>query len=1224
MKPIPWGRCFYGFNPAIFMFMIFTAPPALTQPSVINNGPLQFEHLTIDDGLSQSFVTAIHQDSKGFLWFGTDDGLNRYDGFSFRVFYNDPNDSTSISMNSVTAIAEDYRGNLWIGTRQGLNIYNPVTERFRRIAGDSTVLTDDRISALYCDADSSIWIGTDSGLNRIPASMIAADTIFGLQAWRHEPEYGGSIGQGRIWDIFRDGRGRLWIASYGGGLNLVKRDRTGRIYFKQYLHDPADPASISSNLCTGVCEDVNGNLWIATFGGLNRIIESETLSFQRFLPRPADPHAVADNAIRTLFCDHQGNLWIGTQHCGLDRVTPEETKAHHPRFLHHPNEAGNPNSVSASDVLCLNEDRSGVLWIGTYGGAVTKLVLDRNFFPGYLNTSPYAINNNHQRIWTLREDHIGTIWVGTDGGGIYLVDRETGQFTPFSVHALDPQMPVLLYVAALFEDSQHRIWIGAYGQGVFIYDRENRHRPIQRLFTGTDSLRSVLSFAEDDNRNIWIGGFEGLYRWQRESGRIDKFNHDPDTPASLSEDRIYTVCSDMQGNLWIGTSGGGVNLLSKQEMDSDQPVFIHYRENRESKQTIASDYILSLYADDSGRLWIGTHGRGVSCLDIASKQIITYSESDGLASNSVVGILTDDLDAVWFSTLYGLSRLEESTGTFRNFYRSEGLQSNEFNRGAAFKNREGQLYFGGISGFNIIDPAAVSMNDIAPEIAITDFQIFNRPIVIDPEQRVYPHLPKAPAYSDTVMLSYSDDTISLEFAALHFVRPLKNQYAYMMSGIDRDWVYSGNRHFVTYSPLPPGAYTFRVKAANSDGVWNEEGITLYIKIIPPFWKTPWFRIVLFAIAALLLFNALYKRIRMAAEKRRELEERVKEKTEAAEKLQSALDQVEQLKDRLQAENTYLQGEINLDHNFANIITKNRRLREILGQIEKVASTDSTVLILGESGTGKELLARAIHSISSRKDRPLVKVDCAALPGNLIESELFGHEKGAFTGAHARKTGRLELADGGTVFLDEIGELPLELQAKLLRFLQDGVIERVGNPQPIDVDVRTISATNRDLARGIKVGTFREDLYYRLNVFPITIPPLRERKEDIPLLVSYFCSKYSAKFGKVCGAVPKSVIDTLTAYPWPGNIRELENVIERAVILSQDGTLRPGELFAASVTAGADSTRITTLEENERAYIVRVLEMTGWRVSGERGAAKILGIKPTTLASRMQKLGITRK
>ena len=351
----------------------------------------------------------------------------------------------------------------------------------------------------------------------------------------------------------------------------------------------------------------------------------------------------------------------------------------------------------------------------------------------------------------------------------------------------------------------------------------------------------------------------------------------------------------------------------------------------------------------------------------------------------------------------------------------------------------------------------------------------------------------------------------------------------------------------------------------------------------------------------------------------QLEELVRERTED---LRVALAEVESLKNRLQAENIYLQEEITLQHNFNEIVGRSESLHEVLLKVEQVASSDSTVLILGETGTGKELIARAIHSISERKDRPLVKVNCAALPANLIESELFGHEKGAFTGAYARKIGRFELANNGTILLDEIGELPLELQAKLLRVLQEGEFERIGGTKSIKVDVRVIAVTNRDLEKAVKADKFRNDLYYRLNVFPLKVPPLRKRINDIPMLVNHFVLKYGKKLGKTIDQVPKEIIEVFRNYTWPGNIRELENIIERSILTSKGNKLVLGDWLPQA--AGHDHIEsILTLEDAEKEHILLALEQTGWRVSGEKGAARILGLPPTTLESKMRKLGLKK-
>ena len=351
--------------------------------------------------------------------------------------------------------------------------------------------------------------------------------------------------------------------------------------------------------------------------------------------------------------------------------------------------------------------------------------------------------------------------------------------------------------------------------------------------------------------------------------------------------------------------------------------------------------------------------------------------------------------------------------------------------------------------------------------------------------------------------------------------------------------------------------------------------------------------------------------------RNHLEALVEERTA---ELQTALTEIYRLKDQLQAENIYLREEIKLEHNFEEIIGQSETLKYLLFRVEKVAPTDATVLILGETGTGKELIARAIHATSQRSDRPLIKVNCAALPAHLIESELFGHEKGAFTGATSQRIGRFELADGATLFLHEIGDLPLELQPKLLRVLQEGEFERVGSSRTRKADVRVIAATNRNLQAEVQAGRFRQDLYYRLSVYLLSVPPLRERVEDIPLLTQAFVQKFNKKLGKTIDAIPQLTLHALQQYAWPGNIRELENIVERAVISTEGATL---QLELPPIPASPDIEPLKSLADMERAYILRVLEAKNWRIEGPKGAAAVLELHPNTLRFRMQKLGIKR-
>jgi transcriptional regulator with GAF, ATPase, and Fis domain len=350
----------------------------------------------------------------------------------------------------------------------------------------------------------------------------------------------------------------------------------------------------------------------------------------------------------------------------------------------------------------------------------------------------------------------------------------------------------------------------------------------------------------------------------------------------------------------------------------------------------------------------------------------------------------------------------------------------------------------------------------------------------------------------------------------------------------------------------------------------------------------------------------------------ELEQRVEERTV---ELSTALSEIKTMKDQLEAENIYFRQEIKMRHKFAQILGQSDGLKYVLYRAEQVAPMNTTVLILGETGTGKELIAAAIHNMSPRKNRPLITVNCAALPASLIESELFGREKGAFTGADTRQVGRFEVANGSTLCLDEIGELPLEMQAKLLRVIQHNEFERLGSSHTIKVDVRIVATTNRNLEEEVRKGTFRQDLFYRLNVFPVTVPPLRQRKEDIPLMVQAFIERYSRKLGKQITSIQKETMKALQDYPWPGNVRELENIIERAVILCPGPVLQLADIL--EIQSPQFSSTVRTLEETERNQILKMLSETRWRIEGKNGAAAILGLHPSTLRARMHNLGVVR-
>ncbi|MBN1464318.1 sigma 54-interacting transcriptional regulator [candidate division KSB1 bacterium] len=1170
------------------------------------NPVLKFHHLSIEEGLSQSIVECIIQDSRGFMWFGTEDGLNKYDGYGFSVLRNDPDDPNSLSQNHVTCVFETSDGLLWIGAfNGGLNCYDPATKKikaFRANPNDPAGLCHDIIWDILEDDDGQLWLATEGGLSHFDPRSARFTSYF------HHPHNPRSLSHNVIHRLCKDKQGYLWLATENG----LNRFDTANRQFTGYYHDPHNDNSLACNKVRTVYADRAGAIWIGTDGGgLDKLTFAADgmPQFTHLKNDPHDPSSLSHNSVYSLYQDPYGVLWVGTKGGGLN-LYDAETQS----FTRYKRNPLDPYSLSYDEIYDIFEDRTGVMWLGTYGGGVNKVSQAADQFPQYKSDPSNPNSLNHDIVWSINEDQEGILWIGTHGGGLNRFDRVHDKWMHYQHQPGDPNSLSNDIVRVVYIDRQNILWLGTHGGGLNRFDpstgqfRAYQHDPHDPFSLSHDEIRSIF---EDARGNLWIGTYGGgLNKFNRETGHFQHYVHDPADANSICNNYIRVMYEDKNGLLWIGTQGGGLNRF-----DQKTEQFTLYKKDAQDSTSLSSDFVFSILENEDGALWLGTYGGGLNKFDPRSGRCTRYTSRDGLPSNSIYGFVRDDDGNLWISTNNGISKFNPHNESFVNYNVDDGLQSSEFNGGSFFKSQSGEIFFGGINGFNAFYPENIRENEFKPPIVLTSFRKLNEPVELG--------TPLTDLRS--LKLSWKDYVFAFEFSALDFTAPEWNQYAYKMEGLDKEWLHTDARkRFASYTTLAPGKYTFRVKGSNNDNVWNEDGIAIQIRITPPFWRTPLFRtalVLLFLLFLLFLYRAYQWRMQAIRQKRHELEERVTERTQAAQKLEAALEEVKVLKNRLQAENIYLQDEIKLVTNFENIITRSTALKKVLVKVEQVAATDATVLVLGESGTGKELIARAIHRISDRCDRILVKVNCSALPATLIESELFGHEKGAYTGAISKKAGRFELADGGTLFLDEIGDLPIELQSKLLRVLQEGEFERLGGTETLKVDVRIIAATNRDLRKEIDKGHFREDLFFRLNVFPIDIPPLRDRKEDIPLLVNYFIKKYSVRTGKTFNSVPQHVMDRLEEYRWPGNVRELENIIERAVITSSEKKFRIGDWLPTENSQVMPD--FVSLEENERRHIVKTLQLTNWRVSGDRGAAKMLGINAKTLESRMKKLAISK-
>jgi DNA-binding NtrC family response regulator/ligand-binding sensor domain-containing protein len=1189
---------FYKSRHTLIIFSLLLVVNAFSQSEDI-----RFEHLTVSDGLPHNHIKCILQDHLGFLWFTTQNGLVKYDGYNFKTYIPEPDDTNSINTRNPIWVIEDHLGDLWISSREeGLIKFDRRTETFKHYThddNDPNSIISNGTYHLYEDKAGTLWIGMiGEGLAKFDRETET------FTNYRNDPDNINSLSSNAVNIITEDSEGNLWVGT-SFGLNKYNRE-TGKSI--RYFHEPENPNSLVHNQIHEIMEDKSGNIWIATAGGLSKYDYKKNL-WKNYVNKPDNPHSLSENYIATVFEDSKGKIWVGTNIQGLNLFEPDLDG-----FIQYRTDANNPYSINGDWVWAINEDRTGVLWFGCWLTGLNKVDLYKKKFKHYKHIPGNRNSLSSNWVWCLYTDSDGILWIGTRGGGL-------NRFNPisrtFKNYPFEPGNRYGLSnnnVETIIEDPQGYLWLGT-NDGLNRFDRQSE--TFRRYYNDDNNLASLSNndiqiLFIDSFGVLWVGTHGGgldkldLNKYNENSPAFTHYQNDPGNPNSLSFNIVHVIFEDSFGNMWLGTDRRGVDKFNRKTES-----FEHYYNSK-----TGLDVIFNILEDRAGRLWIGTYRGGLQLLDRKTGEREIFTEKDGLAHNSIKGMLEDDMGNLWLGTERGISRFNYENKSFRNYDVSEGLQSDLFHFRATSIGSDGVMYFGGDNGFNEFNPNKLIDNPYPPQVVIADIKLFDTSLPIGGDSPLNTNINIA----KDIVLAYDQNDITLEYVALHYSRSEEITYQFQLQNYDRDWREAETRRFANYTNLPPGEYTFLVKATSSDGVVSNNPAVLNIIIVPPFWQTAWFRILVIIIILSVLFIAYKLRIKHLEKKRKLLEERVAERTEAARKLKVALDEVEILKNRLHAENVYLQSELKVEHNFENIISTSDEFNKVLQSVEQVASTDSTVLILGETGTGKELLARAIHSISKRSDRPLVKVNCATLPENLIESELFGHEKGAFTGAIARKIGRFDLANRGTIFLDEIGELPLGLQTKLLRVLQEGEFERLGDPKTIKVDVRIIAATNRNLEKEIENRNFREDLFYRLNVFPIKIPPLRDRKEDIPLLVKHFLKKYNRKAGKDVELISQDVMTKLQSYDWPGNIRELENIMERAVVTSTGKKLVLGDWLSKSELSKTRS-KILPLEEMEKQHIIDVLEISKWKVSGENGAADILEINPQTLVSRMKKLGI---
>ena len=928
---------------------------------------LRFEHLSIDQGLSQNSVFAILQDRTGFLWFGTQDGLNRFDGYRFEVLRRDPADANSLSHNHVRALHEDSGGMLWIGTRDGgLNRYDRrhrTFKRYRHRPDDPHSLSHDLVWAIHEDASGRLWVGTrGGGLSRLDDPETGRFTNL-----RHDPGNPRSLSDDRVRAIHEDRDRTLWLGS-DKGLNRLDPDT---LAVTRYLLAPVGDGAIDSTMVLSVHRDVRDRFWVGTQYGLVRFhppgegFAGEAREpFTYYRHDPSRPNEPSRDSVWDLHEDDRGRLWLATYGGGLLIFDPESET-----FIRHRHDPNRPRSLSEDKVVDLFEDRSGAFWAGTSGGGLNKLSFRTKAFEHIGRGRGAGPGLSDDMVMSIHEDRQGILWIGTWTGGLNRLDRGGDTVATYRADPDDARKLAYRDVRAILEDSRGRLWVGTERGGLHRFDRATESFIRYRHDPGDPgSLRDNDAWVlhEDRAGTLWVGTYGGgLSRYRDPDDAFSHFFHDAADPHSLSSDVVRALCEDAEGFLWVGTGGGGLNRLDPGRSGR----FVRFRHATGDATRLSSDEILSIAQDRAGRLWIGTHGGGLNRLvgdpsaDGAGTGEIRfrhYTEAHGLPSNVVYGILEDAEGALWMSTNRGLARFDPATETFRNYDVTDGLQSNEFNSGAYFENSRGEMFFGGIHGVNAFRPEQIRDNPFVPPVVLTSFKVFNEDVVLDTELARLP----------SVVLEHDQSVVSFEFAALSFTAPQKNRYAYQLSGFRDRWIELGTERDVTFTNLDPGTYTLRVRGSNDDGVWNRDGLTLKVVVEPPFWRTWWFTALSALAAAGLLLASHRLRTRRMRRHNLALKAEVAERKRAESALERLVGELETKNVELEARNAEMERfTYTLSHDLKTPLVT---IKGFLGLLKRDVAAGNA-----------ERVARDVRQIAGAADR------MARLLGELLELSRVG-------------------------------------------------------------------------------------------------------------------------------------------------------------------------------------------------------------------------------------------
>jgi signal transduction histidine kinase/ligand-binding sensor domain-containing protein/DNA-binding response OmpR family regulator len=819
-------------------------------------GPLQaqpgyykFTHVDVNRGLSHNQVTCFLKDRKGFLWIGTQSGLNRFDGYTFKVFRNDARDSTSLINNYITRLFEIPHGKIGVLTTTGLTIYDPVKERFQADLGDFYKLFNippGTLRDVVKDGQGNFWfIHATAGLIRYTTGEKRPFAI------RHRAGDTTSISSDSVASFTQDQQGNSWVVSSDGVLEkLGTGENAGKVVYRSYL---LKDQNNGERFDYQMMADADGDLWIFAANDNRGVFYFDVKkAMLRHLHKGARDTKLNTDIVRGIVQDNKGLVWIGTDHGGVNLINKKDFSV---RYILHQEE--DEKSLGQNSINTLYKDEEGIIWVGTFKKGVSYYHENIIRFPLYRHylSGPSAAAGGlpYGDVNRFIEDYKGNLWIGTNGGGLIYFDRARGSFRQFRNDPRDPNSISNDVIVSLFIDKDKKLWIGTYYGGLNCYDGKRfiryNHRP-----GDPNSLAdpSVWEIFEDSRKRLWIGTLHGgLDLFNREAGTFSHYQEGD--VNSVQSNYVSAITEDKEGNLWIG-SDRGLDVLSR-----EKGRFIHYESEKNNPRSLSDNGVLDIKEDSRGRLWIGTHG-GLNLFDKKTNTFRAFKEEDGLPHNSALTILEDNKGNLWISTPNGLSNLIMETDSanalkirFKNYDEADGLQGKQFNENAAFKTSRGELIFGGANGFNIFKPEQLGLNRNRPKVVLSEFQLYNRSIKADEDIDGKVILTKAITEATELVLPPNKNVFSIEFAALNFFHPEKNEYKYRLEGFDTEWLSADSRsRKVTFTNLDPGDYVFRVKAANNDGFWNEEGVSLKITVLPPFWKTR----TAFALYVLLVITAL--------------------------------------------------------------------------------------------------------------------------------------------------------------------------------------------------------------------------------------------------------------------------------------------------------------------------------------------------------------------------------